>query len=93
MLVQLLLDGAGVTLKLTFLEMVKPRPVPPNRLAVDESACEKGRKSFLRTSSSMPMPVSKWVISTTLTKLVILHDQQGGQHGGVCRFGGLVCNA
>lgn len=40
------------------LLMVRPKPVPPYLLAVDESACEKGVKSFFLVSSSIPIPVS-----------------------------------
>ena len=64
-----------------FLEIVRPSPVPPNRLAVELSACEKGLNSFWRISSSMPMPVSSTVKCTssiscvsrlTLTRMVTL---------------------
>jgi hypothetical protein len=43
--------------------MLSPRPVPPNRRAVDESACVNGRKSEPIRSGSMPMPVSSTAIA------------------------------
>ena len=38
--------------------IASPRPVPPTRRVGDGSIWEKGRKSFVRCSGSMPMPVS-----------------------------------
>ncbi len=40
------------------LEMDNPRPVPPNRRAVEPSACVKGWKSFFFAVSERPMPLS-----------------------------------
>ena len=59
-------EGQGSTAELTFLQMVKPSPVPPNRRAVLESAWLKGLNSLLRTSSSMPIPVSSMVNRTSI---------------------------
>ncbi len=41
------------------LQIVRPRPVPPKRRVMLASTCEKGWKSFVRPSGSMPMPVSE----------------------------------
>ncbi len=41
------------------LEMVRPRPVPPNWRVVDESACVKLSKMTSSLSAGMPMPVSE----------------------------------
>ena len=51
---------------LTFLQIVKPSPVPPNRRAVLESAWLKGLNNLLRTSSSIPIPVSSTVNNTSI---------------------------
>ena len=39
-------------------EIVRPRPVPPNRRVVEPSACSNGSKIGCCLSSGMPMPVS-----------------------------------
>ena len=39
--------------------MLRPRPVPPNRLVVDASACEKESKILDLASGDIPMPVSR----------------------------------
>lgn len=39
-------------------QIARPRPVPPCRRVVDESACWKGINSLLITSGVMPMPLS-----------------------------------
>ena len=39
--------------------MERPRPVPPNRRVVEESACANGWNSRARCSSLKPMPVSR----------------------------------
>ncbi len=38
--------------------MAKPRPVPPNRRLVEESAWVKGAKILANFSGAMPIPVS-----------------------------------
>ena len=40
-------------------EMAKPRPVPPNRRVVEESAWVNGAKIVSNFSAAMPMPVSE----------------------------------
>ncbi len=41
------------------LQMDSPRPVPPNRRVVDESAWAKAWNSSPESSTAMPMPVSR----------------------------------
>ena len=55
-----------------FLDMVKPRPVPPNRLAVLESAWLNGLNSRFFTSSSIPMPLSSIQNSMVVVSVVSL---------------------
>ena len=43
------------------LEMVKPRPVPPNLRVVELSSCENASKIEASLDSGMPMPVSLMV--------------------------------
>ncbi len=40
------------------LDMARPKPVPPNFLAVEISPCENGINNFSRTSGVIPIPVS-----------------------------------
>ena len=40
-------------------QMARPRPVPPKRRVVEESACVKGWKRCFWASGVMPMPVSR----------------------------------
>ena len=40
------------------LQMARPRPVPPKRRVVEESAWENGSNSRRAVSGAMPMPVS-----------------------------------
>src|SRR5215470_5248144 len=55
--------------------MARPRPVPPNFRAVNESACVNSANSFACCSGVMPMPVSdtassiQWPPFTTLRAL------------------------
>ena len=39
-------------------EIARPRPVPPNRLVVEASACVKASNSLACACGEMPMPVS-----------------------------------
>src|SRR5262249_56639519 len=45
------------------LQMLNPRPVPPNRRVVVWSACENGEKMVTSLSSGMPMPLS-WTLTS-----------------------------
>ena len=45
--------------------IASPRPVPPNRRVVDESACENGSNIRIWSSGAMPMPVSDTSKRTT----------------------------
>ena len=50
------------------LTMASPRPVPPNRRAMPESACVKSLKMVSNSLSDMPMPVSLTsIISSTFS--------------------------
>jgi hypothetical protein len=40
------------------LQIASPRPVPPKRLVVEASACEKRSNRRLTDSAEMPMPLS-----------------------------------
>ena len=43
----------------SFLLMLSPSPVPPNRRAIDASACSNGANNLPFASSLTPMPVSR----------------------------------
>ncbi|MNF76468.1 hypothetical protein D3C84_585830 [compost metagenome] len=45
-------------------QMARPRPLPPKRRVVEDSAWLKGRNSWPRCSGAMPMPLSATLIST-----------------------------
>ena len=55
---------------ITFLQIVKPKPVPQNRRAVLESAWLKGLNNRCRTSSSIPIPVSSTENKISITSFV-----------------------